>query len=388
MKRRDFCRQSLLSALGIGAAVSTGTLAADLAQAGTPTKHQPANNSVHMMGEGLFLSPADKATAISALVAGDEFATDRYLIGGAVERLEIRMAELLGKEAAVFLPTGTLANHLAIRVLAGPRRVAIAEDDSHLVNDAGDCLQALSGIRLETVAGPADVAGIEAALKRLRQRRFAPEVGVISLESPSRRRFNAGLSREVLASIRDLARREGIAVHLDGARLPMQCAHQDWDLQRACKYCDTVYVSLYKLYNTTAGAIVAGDSGTVAEIRKLRGPFGAVMYQAWPVAGVALGFCDDYAADYRAGLACYEQVAERLVGSERLRIRPIENGTNANWLQVTGGDSERFVERLAERDVHILEPRPQWDGLLMMVNPTWARREPEDLVEAMMWAAG
>lgn len=103
---------------------------------------------VRFAGDGLFLLPAQYASVISAVVAKESFRRDTYLKSGPVEELERAMATQLGKEGALFLPTGTLANHLAVRVLVGDTRKALVQAESHLYRDEGDCAQLLSGINL------------------------------------------------------------------------------------------------------------------------------------------------------------------------------------------------------------------------------------------------
>src|SRR5215831_12755958 len=79
-------------------------------------------NRVYAFGDGVRHTPESYARLLADLTSGGKVAVDDYSRGGIVEELEKRMASLLGKEAAVWLPTGTLANHLAVRLLAGPRR--------------------------------------------------------------------------------------------------------------------------------------------------------------------------------------------------------------------------------------------------------------------------
>src|SRR4051794_38154240 len=100
---------------------------------------------VYLVGDGLSLSAADYAGLLAQIAGKSEFRRDSYLHGGAVEELETRMARELGKERALFLSTGTLANQLAVRVLAGERRKVLVQQESHLYRDEGDCAQLLSG---------------------------------------------------------------------------------------------------------------------------------------------------------------------------------------------------------------------------------------------------
>src|SRR6185312_3087655 len=103
---------------------------------------------VYAIGDGARYTPAGYAQLLARLTAAGSIAVDDYSRGGTVGELETRVAALLGKEAAVWLPTGTLANHLAVRLLAGDRRRVLVQAESHLMNDCGDCAQTLSGLHL------------------------------------------------------------------------------------------------------------------------------------------------------------------------------------------------------------------------------------------------
>ncbi|MCP4291125.1 MAG: hypothetical protein GY780_04755 [bacterium] len=138
--------------------------------------------------------------------------------GGVIKKLETKFAKMLGKETAVFLPTGTLANHIALRRLVGSRKRVIVQSDSHLYNDSGDCTERLSGINLLPVEGQFNLEAIKKELERARQGRVKSEIGAISLESPLRRGFNTVHSVDQVSEISKMARSEGTGLHLDGAR--------------------------------------------------------------------------------------------------------------------------------------------------------------------------
>ena len=107
---------------------------------------------VQFRSDGLGLSPGEYARLLGEIAATRGICTDDYSCGGVVAELEAKMATLLGKEAAVFLPTGTLANHLAVRLLARSGRRVLVQAESHLWNDEGDCAQTLSGLTLVPLA--------------------------------------------------------------------------------------------------------------------------------------------------------------------------------------------------------------------------------------------
>ena len=112
----------------------------------------PPSNAVTFRGDG---EPKTPSTLLQQLAAFDQKFTlkaDAYSLGGTVGQLERKCAEMLGKAAAVFMPTGTLANHLAIRKLCGVKSRAIVQEQSHLYNDSGDCVTRLSNINLIPLA--------------------------------------------------------------------------------------------------------------------------------------------------------------------------------------------------------------------------------------------
>ena len=107
---------------------------------------------VQFRSDGLGLSPTAYLRLLAEVAERRGIAADDYSRDGVVAELEMRIAALLGKEAAVFMPTGTLANHLALRLLARTGRRVLVQRESHLFNDEGDCAQQLSGLNLVPLA--------------------------------------------------------------------------------------------------------------------------------------------------------------------------------------------------------------------------------------------
>src|SRR5947208_13633996 len=146
---------------------------------------------IYAYGDGIPQTPAGYAQLLSTLTKSGDLAPDDYSRGGVVEQLEARVAALLGKEAAVWLPTGTLANHLAVRMLAGNRRRVLVQAESHLFNDCGDCAQTLSGLHLIPLArGKATFTfqDVESAGSDAQTGRVVTPIGAIQVETPVRRR--------------------------------------------------------------------------------------------------------------------------------------------------------------------------------------------------------
>ena len=140
MQRRTFLSAPILAAT------------APAAYAGTEDRVIQAN------GDGIHHTPAEYAALLQKLSA--TLQPDDYSLGGVVTQLEQSVAAALGKETAVWLSTGTLANHLAVRLLAGEKRRVLVQQECHLYNDCGDCCQTLSGLHLVPLAEPNEPAFI------------------------------------------------------------------------------------------------------------------------------------------------------------------------------------------------------------------------------------
>lgn len=237
--RRDFI---LLGSAG-AAAIGLGGVAGSGRAAGLD-----ADRPIFFHGDGLNLSPREYAAVLADITNARAVEPDYYSNGGVVEELEHRMAETLGKERAVFLPTGTLANHLAVRLLCeerGGRRV-VTQEEGHLYNDAGDDCQTLAGLSLIGLApGEAEFSleQVEAEHKRALAGRVKVGIGALSIESPVRRTLGQTFDFEELERITTWARAENIGLHLDGARLFLGAASTGIPVRRWADLFDTVFVS-------------------------------------------------------------------------------------------------------------------------------------------------
>jgi Beta-eliminating lyase len=184
--RRDFIRMGSVGAAGLGLTGAAVSSAAGVLE---------ANRPVFFQGDGLNLGPREYADVLAGITADGDLEEDYYSNGGVVEDLEKRMAGILGKERAVFLPTGTLANHLAIRLLCeanGGRRV-VTQAESHVSNDVGDDCETLAGLRVLGLAQGEvgfTLEEVQAEHARARASRVKVGIGTISIESPVRRKLD------------------------------------------------------------------------------------------------------------------------------------------------------------------------------------------------------
>ena len=344
---------------------------------------------VYATGDGLHLSTAEYAALLAKLAAGDAIARDDYSRGGNVEALESRMAALLGKEAAVWLPTGTLANHLAVRLLAGERRRVLVQAESHLYNDSGDCAQTLSGLTLiPLAAGKATftLADVERASYDAATGRVATPVGAIQIESPVRRRAGERFDFAEMLKIAGWARGHKIGLHLDGARIFLESAYSGRPVREYAALFDTVYVSLYKYFNAAAGAILAGPKALLADLYHTRRMFGGGMPHVWPYTAVALHYADGFEARFRAAVEASERVIAELSRDANFAIERVAGGTNIFRMRVFNVNAPVYQHRLDAAGVTAGDPAGDW--FAMQVNETWSRVPPAALAARFRRALG
>jgi threonine aldolase len=343
---------------------------------------------VRFHGDGLSLTPQESSLLLQQLTTTPEFAPDWYSRGGVVEQLETKVADMLGKERAIFLPTGTLANHLAVRTLCGGQgRRVVAQAESHLVNDAGDCAQTLSGLNLIPLATGQicfSTNELEQLLARTRDGKVATEIGALSIETPVRRLDNAAIPLAEMEKLTAVAREAGIGLHLDGARLALYTTHFGVDPAKVAALFDTVYLSMYKCFSAPSGAVLAGSVELIDGLYHTRRMFGGGLREAWPFAAIALYHLDGFADLSRQVLSMAEALFASLAEDKRCVIERVPNGTNVFKLRSTGTDPETWRRNLLARNVELPEPEPASDLFVCKMNPTWLRSTTAELSQALL----
>jgi threonine aldolase len=349
-------------------AAIAGGLAAVAPAGALPSR---ASLAVDFTGDGIPLTPKEWSRLLADLAATGRVEEDEYSRGGAVAALEGQFARLLGKETAVFMPSGTLANQLAVRRLAGARRRVIVQAESHLYNDTGDGASQLSQLTLLALApGQATVtwSDMEAALARTASGRVPDEVGVISIESPVRRLHGQTFDFEQMRRVSVEARKRGIALHLDGARLFVAAAYSGMPPSEYAALFDTVYVSLWKCFNSGGGAILAGPKAALEDMYQARRMFGGALWNAWPYAAVASHYADGYLERLTAAVRVAEALFAILSADGRFGVERVPGGTSLARIAPRVPDLAAYRERLRTRGVTI--GLPDGDGFWLKVNET------------------
>ena len=317
---------------------------------------------------------------------------DRFARGGTVEQLERRFAELLGKEAAVFMPTGTLANHLAIRRLCGVKPRAVVQEQSHLYNDTGDCVPRLSGIHLVPLAPgrPAfTLDELQEVLQRSVTGRVCSPVGAVMVESPVRRQHGQIMPYADMVAITSYCQAQGIATHLDGARLYMMSAATGISPQQYASHFDTVYVSLYKYFGAPFGAIVAGTSACLDGLYHERRMFGGGLASASLAAALALQGIEGFATRFGAAMAKGADLMNRLNKWQGIRVRRFAHGSNIFPVDLDPRvDLEIFLTALRRSGIFLFPDEDNARQIHLTVNTTILRQPNDTILAAFEQALG
>ena len=370
LHRRNFLRAPL-AALPLAAAAAERT-----------------DDRIHAIGDGVPHTPAEYTRLLARLVEAGSIAADSYSIGGIVQQLETGMAGLLGKETAVWLPTGTLANHLAVRLLAGNRRRVLVQAESHLFNDCGDCAQTLSGLHLVPLArGKAtfSLQDVESAAYDAQTGRVVTPIGAIQIETPVRRRQGERFDYNEMRRIATWARAHSVGMHLDGARLFLESAYTGRSVKEYASLFDTVYVSLYKYFNAGSGAVLAGPKALLEGLFHTRRMFGGGLPHVWPYATVALHYAEGFERRFRTAVETADVVI-RSLEQRNFGIERIANGTNIFRLRVSGVNAPVYKLRLADKGIVAGDPAGEWFAL--QVNETWGRVPAEEITRRFVAALG
>lgn len=378
-------RRELVRSLGLAAGMSPFDASTALSVP-APTA---GDTTVYLSGDGVHLSPRGYATLLEELARQREVGEDAYLLGGEVEAFERHWAALLGKETAVFMPSGTLANHLALRALAGTRRRVIVQELSHVYNDTGDACQTLSGLTLMPLATGTHTftkADVEAVLARTAGGRVATEVGAILIESPIRRLSGQMFDWDEARRITAFARERGIGTHLDGARLFIASAYTGISPAEYAAPFDTVYVSLWKYFNSGIGAILAGPRRVLDGMFHVRRMFGGNLATGWQAALVARHYMDGYIDRLKAAVRVSEAFYGQIARHPRVRVERVPHGTNLARIVLSGVDVSVVAGRLATNGIRM--PAGTGGTVTLGVNETWTRTTAADLTRAFEQALG
>ncbi len=287
-------------------------------------------------------------TAMAAAEVGD----DVYGEDPTTARLEERVAELFGHEAALFVPTGSMGNVLAVRSLVQPGQEVLCESSAHIARAELGAHGAYSGVTMRTWTHPrgaVDLATLQALV--------APEMGpffvrtaAISVENTHNFAGGAVLPLDLLRDVRELAEGVGAGVHLDGARIWNAHVATGTPLAEYGAVADVLSVCLSKGLGAPVGSLLVGDRDVVAEARVWRKRMGGGMRQTGVLAAAGL-----HALDHHVERLADDHAHARLL-AEACGADP--DAVDTNIVVFDRPDAAAFVEKAAAAGVRVATVGP------------------------------
>jgi len=284
----------------------------------------------------------------TAEVGDDVYGEDRL-----VNELQERVAQMLGKEAGLYVPSGTMSNQLAIRSLTSPGAEVICEYDSHIFNYEGGGPALLSGVQLHTLRGDHGIltaTDIEEAL-RPEDHHYA-QTAAIALENTHNRAGGVVYPLSVIETIGDLAKQHGISMHMDGARLMNAVVASGLDPAAYADRFDTVSLCLSKGLGAPVGSILVGSTEIIDRAHRFRKVFGGGMRQIGILAAAGL-----YAFDHHVERLAEDHRRAKELAQVCQELGYLEEDiawtqTNIVLLKFPNGDAQNFEDRFKAAGLH------------------------------------
>lgn len=285
--------------------------------------------------------------AMRAAMAAAEVGDDVYGEDPTINRLQERAAARLGMAAALFVPSGTMANQAALRALTRHGDAVVASPACHLLRHESGAAAALAGVQIVTV-GAAGVFTPDDLLAALppRDHHYAP-VTAVALENTHNGAGGRVWPFDQLRAVVDAARARGLRLHLDGARLWNAVVASGIEARRWCEGFDTVSFCLSKGLGAPVGSLVCGSAEVIDRVHRIRKMLGGGMRQAGILAAAGL-----HALEHHVGrLADDHRHARRLADGLRRLGLTVQPEPETNIVLFRGADAARLLGALQARQV-------------------------------------
>ena len=294
-------------------------------------------------------TPAMRRAMAEADVGDDVFREDPT-----VRALEEQAASILGKEAALFVPSGTMGNQIAVNVWTRPGQEVILEERSHIFNYEMGTMAAFSGVLPRPLPGENGVLGLESV-----QRAFRPplyyltETGLVALENTHNMAGGTLFPQADAEAICSLARSRGVRTHLDGARIFNAAAALGRPVADLARPFDSVMFCLSKGLGAPVGSILAGPVPFISAALKVRKRLGGGMRQAGVLAAAGIVALREQVGRLPEDHANARRLAERVARVPGLTADPARVPTNIVIFEVRSRaiDAPGLVERWKAKGV-------------------------------------
>jgi threonine aldolase len=302
-------------------------------------------------------TPAMRRAMAEADVGDDVFGEDPT-----VNRLQEHVAELLGKDASVYVPSGSMSNQIGVRLHCAPGDEFICEAGCHIYNYEQGAFAQLSGVVARTIAGDYGVMTRGQFEGQIRpDNEHLVRTRLVCLENTHNRGSGRVQPYDVVESICDWAHGNGLRTHLDGARLFNAAVASGIPAAQWAQHFDTVSVCFSKGLGAPVGSALAGPGDLMAVARRHRKLFGGTMRQAGIIAAGALYALDHHIDRLAEDHANAQRLGEIIQSIDELELRPAEIDSNIVIFAVDPrlGTANEFATALKERGLLMLSVGPQ-----------------------------
>jgi len=290
-------------------------------------------------------------------MADAEVGDEQKLEDPTVNRLRERICELLGKEDAVFLPSGTMANQIAIRVHCRPGDEVITDKTAHIITSEGGGPAANASVMIRPLDGPKGVFTGEQVKAAIRDpnSRYVARQRLVSIENTSNGGFGTVWPLATMQGVTKVAREAGLSLHMDGARLANACVKSGTKAQDYAACVDSLWLDYTKGLGAPVGATLAGSKDFIKESWRHKQMMGGSMRQSGVIAAAAL-----YALDHNWDRLAEDHdnaryLSEGIANIKGLEIEVPRMETNLVFFEVTkpGWTAAKLVDACKERGVGI-----------------------------------
>lgn len=295
-------------------------------------------------------TPAMREVMASAQVGDDVFGDDPM-----VNKLEAYVANLLGKEAALFVPSGTMANQLAIRCHTNPGDEMLIDANAHIYWYEAGAPAALSGVtckQLPGIRGIFSAADVKAALRPF-DNHFPPS-SLLTIENTHNRGGGSVWPIENMQDVTNTAREAGLNTHLDGARLWNATAASGIPESEYAACFDSVSVCFSKGLGAPIGSALLGSRDFILKARRFRKQFGGGMRQAGIIAAGALYAVENNRARLADDHSNAKLLANGLADIQEISLNSDEIDTNMVYFELSDHSAPVLVEKLKDQGVLVL----------------------------------
>jgi threonine aldolase len=294
-------------------------------------------------------SPKMRRAMFEAEVGDDVYAEDPT-----INRLETRSAEIFGREAALFVPSGTMGNQIAIKLHTHHGQEVICEERGHVFNYEMAMMAHFSGVVPRTISAEDGIVTWEHVEAKLKKKSYhAAKTGLISLENTHNMAGGTVTPLEVFNEVCDKTHDARLPVHLDGARIFNAAIALDIEVATLTAKADTVMFCLSKGLGAPVGSLLVGNAGMIDRGRNYRKALGGGMRQAGILAAAGLIALEEGPQKLKSDHANAKFLAEGLARIPGIEIDPAKVQTNILICDIagTGMTSVELSRKLAERNV-------------------------------------